>query len=94
MRQSSGPKRHYLKWTQEDVTGLESFGGIKTLYTEIDDAGKVFREIGVNKEGKVVHKCPSAFHQYGQYGIFDNQRIKISNDKPSITKEEFEKLWG
>ena len=86
-------KTYYLKWTEEDVTGLHSFSGIKTLYIEIDDAGNVHREIGVNKEGKVVHKCPSAFHQYGQYGILDNQKVMISDFRSTITKEEFEKLW-
>lgn len=86
-------KMYYLKWTEENATGLSLFSGIKALYLEIDDSGNVHREIGVNKEGKVVHKCPSIIHQYGQYGILDNQKVMISDLKSTIMKEEFEKLW-
>jgi hypothetical protein len=84
---------NYCKWEDKDIEGLSSFSGTVILYTEIDKDGNVRREIGFDKEGEVVHRCPSEFFPLGQYGIFDNQKVKISDFSSTISKEEFEKLW-
>ena len=87
-------KMYYCKWTEKDVKGLRSSDGIVILYAEIGDDNISHREIGVNEAGEVVHKFPSDSYRYGKYGLFDNQKVIISNSSPLITKEEFEKLWN
>lgn len=84
---------YYCKWTEDDIEKLSEDEGIIILYTEIDLDGSVRREIGLNKEGKVIHKCPSKLYRYGTYGLFDNQKVIITGTRSLITKEEFEKLW-
>ncbi|MRR09182.1 hypothetical protein EG831_03670 [bacterium] len=82
----------YVTWDKSDVTNLNQIG-METLYTEIDAAGIVLREIGFDKKGHVVHKYPSSSHKYGQYGLFDNQIVQVSNGRGLVTKSDFEREW-
>lgn len=84
----------YIKWTEQDIAKLNAFDEISVLYTAIDSEGNVQKEIGLNNEGKAVHKSPSNNYPYGKYGIFDNQKVILSNDNTNITEEEFENLWA
>jgi hypothetical protein len=84
---------YYRKWTEDDIERLSEDEGIVILYTEIDLDGNVRREIGLNNEGKVIHKCPSELYRYGTYGLFDNQKVLITESRSLIKKEEFERLW-
>jgi hypothetical protein len=86
-------KLYYCKWTENDVEGLRSSDGIVVLFAETNEEGDVLREIGVNEEGKIVHRFPSKFFRYGGHGLFDNQNVLISESSPLVTKEEFEYLW-
>lgn len=97
----------YCKWDESFINGLNS-EGFFLFYAEIDSNGFVRREIGLNKEGKVIHKCPSEFYPNGTYGYFDNQKVIIidktsvgdfdlnailTDENSLVTKEEFEKIW-
>jgi hypothetical protein len=85
---------NYCKWNMDEIKGLESISGIVVLYTEVNRDGSVSREIGIDKSGRVVHKFPSTAFQQGEYGIFDNQKVEISQNTPTITRTEFEKAWS
>lgn len=87
-------KMYYCKWTEADVKGLRSSDGIVILYAEIGADNIVRREIGINESGEVVHKFPADLYRYGKYGLFDNQRVVISDSSPLIPKEEFEQFWN
>ncbi|MFH2043998.1 MAG: hypothetical protein ABIK92_02505 [Pseudomonadota bacterium] len=83
----------YLKWTEPDIADLGAFDKMVVLYTEIDNEGIVHKEIGLDNAGKVIHKSPSSHYRYGEYGIFDNQKVALPNEKANLTKEEFDRLW-
>lgn len=79
----------YLRWMiDKDIAGRLP-DGIVELYTEVDDAGRVSREVGLDDRGNVVHRAPSSRHPYG---LFDNQMIQ-SDGHGDITHEAFERLW-
>jgi len=88
----------YRKWDENDVNGLGKTSGMVIMYTEIDEEGRVRREIGFNDAGEVVHKCPSDGYRYGTYGLFDLSKVERAEkaDSPSdvITRAEFEQLWN
>lgn len=84
---------YYIKWTPDDIKGMED-EGITALYTEIDSDGNVCREIGLDNLGRIVHMCPADSFRLGTYGLFDNQRVDISQRPSNITHEEFERLWN
>lgn len=80
----------YLRWTEQDIADLGKFHNIAVLYTAIDTEGNVKKEIGLDKNGKVVHRAPSSS---SNYGIFDNQRVIISSGQAKVSKEVFDNLW-
>ncbi len=86
-------KMYYRKWTEDDLQGLKSIGGLVTLYTEIDSEGNVRRELGLDETGKVIHRFPSSLFPHGQYGLFDNQKVSVSGLTLSTARDEFERLW-
>lgn len=83
---------YYCKWAEDEVVPLR-LDDIVSLYTEIDSEGNVLRELGLNKDGQIVHKCPSGAYKYGTYGLFDNVTVAITSSRSFITKDEFERLW-
>lgn len=84
---------YYYKWSEKEIQQLQSVGGMVNLYTEIDPDGNVRREIGLNQSGKVIHKFPSNLYPNGRYGLFDNQKVIVTDRSSTIAKDEFEKLW-
>ena len=60
----------YFKWEEKDVQGLNS-DGISCVYTEVNEDGRVVREIGIDMSGKISHKWPSSNSKFGKYGLFD-----------------------
>lgn len=84
----------YIKWTERDIVELSAFTKITILYTEINDDGQVNKEIGLNSDGEIIHKCPSTEYPFGEYGIFDNQKVTISDLKSNFSKDEFYQFWG
>lgn len=81
----------YLKWTEQDIADLDKFYEIAVLYTALDMDGNVKKEIGINNKGEVVHRAPS---KTSRYGIFENQKVILSNDQKKVTKNIFDDLWG
>ena len=82
---------NYLRWTVgKEITGRLSNRRLVDLYTEIDDSGRVSREVGVDGDGSVVYRAPST---YDPYGLFDNQVIEMVEPHNDITPEAFEQLW-
>lgn len=86
-------KKFYKKWTKNEIDYLEKKTGITEIYVEFNEAGEVLREVGLDNQGKIIHKCPSSGYKYGTYGIFDLVKLepKILND--NLNKETFERLW-
>lgn len=80
----------YIKWTNDDINGLEKLG-IFLLWTEVDENGFVTRELGFNNDGFVVHKCP---HGSKLFGLFDNQAVVLTRDKDCIEPEKFNEIWN
>lgn len=81
----------YIEWQDTDILDLyEEFNVVK-IYTEIDDAGIVCREIGIDEHGKIAHKFPSENYQHGRYGLFDNQVVECEDE--GINKSLFDDLW-
>jgi len=82
---------NYLRWTTgKDIAGRPFVRGLVELYTEIDDAGLVTREVGVDRAGGVVHRAPSSKNPYG---LFDSQTVEMVERENDITQEAFERLW-
>lgn len=81
---------HYVSWTCNDITGLD----VSALLTEIDEAGFVLREIGLDEKGSVVHKCPSSEFKLGERGYFDLAKVATLNLESDIKQETFQELWG
>jgi hypothetical protein len=53
-----------------------------------------YREIGVDSDGNVVHRCPDErFGGEGRYGLFDPHNPPVSEGTP-ITREQFEEAWA
>jgi hypothetical protein len=80
---------NYRRWT----VGKEIAGRLsnrRLVDTEIDESGRVSREVGVDGDGSVVYRAPSTSDRYG---LFDNQVIEIVEPRNEITPEAFEQLW-
>jgi hypothetical protein len=56
--------RYYL-----DPRQAGSLWGCVAFAIEVDDEDWVKREVGIDAEGRVVHKCPSQIHRYGSQGF-------------------------
>ncbi|NBB30076.1 hypothetical protein [Cellulophaga sp. BC115SP] len=82
----------YLKITN-DVVDLRVPFSIDLMYIEIDNHGKVLREIGFDSLGNIIHKYPSNTHHYGNHGIFDLNIFDIESFENGIDKEDFEIFW-
>jgi len=83
----------YLKWTNEEFFGLSNINGMVVLFTE-DFKGVVYREIGFDEQGKLVHKCPDPRFEDGEYGLFDLSVITVVEDvRMEMSAEEFMSLW-
>jgi hypothetical protein len=57
----------YLRWKPGSpvVTGR----ALDQLLIEYNEDGWAIRELGLDEAGVVIHRYPSAFHRWGQYGI-------------------------
>jgi hypothetical protein len=64
-----------------------------SIWLEIDDEGKIKREIGFNDIGEIVHAFPSMVYKYGKYGIFDLNVFDCTNLIDDKSKIDFEKEW-
>jgi len=83
----------YIRWRiGTDIRGRLPFRlrVIAEVYTEVDAAGRVMREIGVDASGDVLHFAPS---ERDRFGLFDGQIIEPTTRPGDISPEAFEQLW-
>jgi hypothetical protein len=59
---------------------------------EVDDEGRVLREIGLTAAGEQVHRMPSRAFRSGAYGFWDNQPMPLDIGTP-LSQAEFEAAW-
>lgn len=69
------------------------------LYVEIQPDGNAavsVREVGLDSDGRVVHRSPSAAHRFGGYGFFDPAvaRFPLDSETSDLSAAEFETLWS
>jgi hypothetical protein len=71
-----------MVYTCLDDTGVTPFDEfdkeLHKVLLEIDDEGRVNREIGLNKEGEIIHRFPSSHFKYGSYGLFDLTKFELN----------------
>lgn len=82
---------YYISWDSQSIEGLGKSIGCAILYTEVDQSGRVLREIGVDEEGWIVHCAPSSRNAHG---LFDNQMIDKTSLRNDISEQEFLRLWA
>ena len=80
-------QKRYIYWGRDELQGLPV--GWSRMVTEIDQNGRVLREVGLDDEGRVVHRAPSAADSHG---LFDLMPIDAGPDSDA-TAEEFEAWW-
>jgi hypothetical protein len=64
------------------------------LLVGIDPAFEyAWREVGLDRSGNVVHRCPDQRFPMGGYGWFDPHTPPVS-EGVAISKDEFEHAWS
>jgi hypothetical protein len=81
---------YYIRWTEREIHDLGKGSPLRVLLTEVNSAGRVLREIGLDSEGSVAHKAPT---RRDQYGLFDNQVVDARSLQSNFGRETFEQLW-
>ncbi len=81
------------KWTNDEIDNLYEKFSISVLFTEVNKDGRVIREIGLDENNNIIHKCPSKNYKYGKYGLFDLVKVDLSNDENNFDNSYFEELW-
>lgn len=83
---------HYLKWRDGELVNLKQVTGCCILWTELDEDGRVLREIGVNEDGKCEHKVDLSEKPHD--ALFDGAVIEVDRFTPdNVSGEEFHRLW-
>lgn len=80
----------YKRWTDADG---ELEDPIAELWTEIDEAGSVTREIGFDRDGHVVHLMPASGFKHGTYGLFDLALVDPRPSGSDLAPAQFETTW-
>ena len=84
--------RRILIWTETDLAGLADVWGLSRILTEVDEHGKVTRELGYNEDGDAIHRHPGEPTR-AKHGVFD--RAKIASSKATdMEPTEFDRLWS
>jgi hypothetical protein len=83
-----------VSWTSGECLGSEHSEIARTL-TEVDDHGKILREIGLDGDGRLLYIAPALRGKY-RYGTFDLQRIDVASlpSEDAIPRDDFEALWS
>jgi hypothetical protein len=78
----------------EKMIALKSFyPDMVKLFLEIDQNGRICREIGMNHSSGVIHRYPDSSFEYGEYGIMDTALFK-SDTVGNLDRAEFESYWN
>lgn len=84
---------YYIEWDLvHEIDGWSELK-LKRLLTEVNQEGEVMKEIGINKDGKVVHAFPDENYKFGEYGMWDNVKIQSQYLRNDLSKREFYLLW-
>lgn len=85
----------YLSWDEGGASGLgKQVPGLVQVWTEVDDAGAVRRELGFDAGGHIAHRFPSEWYRHGTYGLFDSARIELAGAEDDVEPAEFERCWN
>lgn len=67
---------------------------LNNVYLEVGSNGEIKREVGLDINGKIIHKYPALNFKYGKRGLFDLTKFDVSGLKNEIKSEEFNELWN
>jgi hypothetical protein len=91
-------RMRYLKWT--GGVPLELAPLLHDLLIEYNEQGYAVREVGLDTDGRVIHRYPSDQHRFGQYGLeADDFPVEVDDalqgpHARELSKEEFEGIWA
>jgi len=86
----------YIKIKNNELFDFSTFyPSLNLLIIELDNDGKVTKEIGIDKDNKIMHKFPERerVYRHGQYGIFDLAKFDIVNIEENSSLTEFNTYW-
>lgn len=66
---------------------------LEIILIEVDNDGRVEKEIGLNTNQKIVHAFPSGKFKNGIYGIFDLNVFELMNQDDDIQGQQFYSYW-
>ena len=86
----------YIVWKAGPVLTL--MPGLAALATEFGPNGYAYRELGLDSEGRVIHRKPSADYPHGDFGLLDSPPMNIDipiarGAADEIDAGQFEELW-
>ncbi|NOX85107.1 MAG: hypothetical protein GXO86_03935 [Chlorobi bacterium] len=84
----------YIKLDSSLIDLSAFYKDLTILLLELDDNGRITKEIGLNNRDFIIHRFPSLEFKHGKYGIFDLNTFDLSNLKDDISKEEFYNYWN
>jgi hypothetical protein len=86
------PSLPYIRWViGKDIHGRSPRRGVVEVFTEVDAAGFLVREIGVDATGTIRYVAPTADDRFG---VFDGRMVQPTGRPDEITPEEFDRLWA
>lgn len=82
----------YVSWNDTSIGNFPS--GIARILTEVDERGRVLRELGLDATGSVIYRAPSTIGGRLHRGYFDGSLIKVLSHLDDCTRDEFEAIWS
>jgi hypothetical protein len=79
----------FLKWTA-DLAPLPP--PLEVVLTEVDEKGRVMREVGFGRNGGLEYVKPSGERRWGRDGIF--YLIDLPAPADEVDPAEFERVWA
>ena len=83
-----------LSWNGAEHWGWRPDDGVDRTLVEVDDDGRIHREIGLDAGGEVVYIAPAVGGTH-PYGTFDLQVLAVGAlpGEDEFPRAEFEALW-
>lgn len=82
-------KLKVFRWTR-DLADLDP--PVEVVLTEVDERGRVVREIGFDATGSIEYVKPSEDPRWGRDGMF--YLIDLPPPAEEVDPDEFERMWG
>ena len=83
----------YYRWDLSEIENLEHVPILAFVFVEINESGRVVREIGTSPNFAVQYRVPGKDCPFGSRGLFDLAWIDIKLSAENLTASEFEVLW-